>query len=95
MLITSPRPPAQFKTCLNRQRPKRRHRRSIESMAKKRVVPHSEAKQILRRAGYPPELIDKIMRDLPDPIDTERDAEAFTKWGISNEALVDRMGASP
>jgi len=71
------------------------HRRSIELMAKRRLVPRSEAEQMLRRAGYPQELIEKMMRDLPDPIDTERDAEAFTKWGISEEALMDRMGASP
>ena len=64
-------------------------------MAKKRLVPHSEAEQMLQRAGYPPEVIEKMMRDLPDPIDTERDAKAFTKWGISEEALMDRLGASP
>ena len=64
-------------------------------MAKKRLVPHSEAEQMLRRAGYPQELIEKMMRDLPDPIDPERDAGAFTKWGISEEALMDRLGASP
>lgn len=64
-------------------------------MAKKRVVPHSEAEQILRRAGYPAELIEKMMRDLPDPIDTERDAETLSKHGVSAEALMDRMGASP
>ena len=75
--------------------PYRMGRRSIELMAKRRLVPRSEAKQMLRRAGYPQELIEKMMRDLPDPIDTERDAEAFTKWGISEEALMDRMGASP
>ena len=50
---------------------------------------------MLRKAGYPPELIEKMMRDLPDPIDTERDAEAFAKWGISEEALMARLGASP
>ena len=75
--------------------PNRMGRRSIELMAKRRFVPRSEAEQMLRRAGYPQELIEKMMRDLPDPIDTQRDAEAFTKWGISEEALMDRMGASP
>ena len=75
--------------------PNRMDRRSIELMAKRRFVPRSEAEQMLRRAGYPQELIEKMMRDLPDPIDTQRDAEAFTKWGISEEALMDRMGASP
>ena len=64
-------------------------------MAKKRLVPHSEAELMLRRAGYPPELIEKMMRDVPDPIDTERDAKVLAKWGISDGALMERMGASP
>jgi hypothetical protein len=64
-------------------------------MSKKRVVPHSEAEQILRRAGYPADLIQKMMRELPDPIDTERDAKELAERGVSAEALMDRMGASP
>ena len=62
---------------------------------KRRLVPHAEAEPILRRAGYPSDLIERAMRDLPDPIDTERDAEALTKYGLSYENLVGRMGASP
>ena len=64
-------------------------------MAKRLLVPRSEAEQMLRKAGYPPEVIENVMRGLPDPLDSERDAGAFTKWGISFEALMDRLGASP
>ena len=64
-------------------------------MAKRLLVSHAEAEQMLRKAGYPSELIEKVMRGLPDPLDSERDAGAFTKWGISFEALMDRLGASP
>lgn len=64
-------------------------------MAKKLLVPRSQAEQMLRRAGYPPDVIEKVMRGLPDPMDSERDAGAFTKWGISFGALMERMGSSP
>lgn len=35
------------------------------------------------------------MRQLPDPIDSERDAETLAKYGITAEVLIDRMGGSP
>ena len=64
-------------------------------MEKRQLTSHSEAKQILRRAGYSPERIDDVVRHLPDPIDTERDGEALFKLGVSRGTLMDRMGGSP
>ena len=64
-------------------------------MQKSYLVSHAEAEQVLRRAGYPQERIDDLLRQLPDPIDTERDAAACFKLGLSVGTLVDRMGGSP
>jgi hypothetical protein len=64
-------------------------------MQKSYLVSHAEAEQVLRRAGYPQERIDDMLRQLPDPIDTERDAAACFNLGLSVGTLVDRMGGSP
>ena len=64
-------------------------------MQKSHLVSHAEAGRALRRAGYPEEQIEELLRDLPDPIDTERDAAACFKLGLSVSSLVDRMGGSP
>jgi hypothetical protein len=39
--------------------------------------------------------IEDVLRDVPDPIDSERDAEALFQHGISVGGLMDRMGGSP
>lgn len=36
-----------------------------------------------------------MLRDLPDPIDRERDGGALFKLGLSADQLMDRMGGSP
>ena len=64
-------------------------------MEKKQLISHAEARRMLRRAGYSQERVDDVLRQLPDPIDTERDAEAIFKLGVSRDTLMDRMGASP
>lgn len=64
-------------------------------MEKRRFLSHAEVERILRRAGYSQEQIVDVLRDLPDPIDTERDSEALFKQGISAGSLMDRMGGSP
>jgi hypothetical protein len=56
---------------------------------------HAEAEQMLRRAGYSQEQIQELLRDLPDPIDTERDGDELVKPGITAWQLADRMGGSP
>ena len=64
-------------------------------MEQRRLITHAEAEQILRKAGYSQEQIDEALRDLPDPFDTERDAEALFRHGITAGGLMDRMGGSP
>jgi hypothetical protein len=64
-------------------------------MQKGHLVSHADAEQLLRRTGHPQEQIDEMLRQLPDPIDTERDATALVKLGLSASSLVDRMGGSP
>ena len=36
-----------------------------------------------------------MLRDLPDPIDPERDGGELVKLGLSADQLMDRMGGSP
>jgi hypothetical protein len=64
-------------------------------MEKWQLISHAEAAAILRRAGHSQEEIEESLRHLPDPIDTERDAEALFKLGASRGTLMDRMGGSP
>ena len=64
-------------------------------MQNRRLFSHDEAERTLRRAGYSDEQIADVLRDLPDPIDTERDAEALLRHGVSVGGLMDRMGGSP
>ena len=69
--------------------------RSIPHVVEKRFIPHAEVEQILRRTGYSQEEIRDVLRDTPDPIDTERDSEVLFKHGITAGTLMDRMGGSP
>jgi hypothetical protein len=64
-------------------------------MQKRHLVSHAEAEQLLRRAGYSDERIEDVLGKLPDPIDSERDAEALFRLGVSLGGLMDRMGGSP
>jgi hypothetical protein len=64
-------------------------------MQDRQSLSHAEAAQILRRAGYSQERINEMLRQLPDPIDTERDGDALLRFGVSRGILMDRMGGSP
>jgi hypothetical protein len=64
-------------------------------MEPRKSITHAEAEQILRRAGYRQEWIEDVLRQLPDPIDTERDAEALFRLGVSRGSLISDMGGSP
>ena len=48
---------------------------------------------VLRKAGLP-EMADKALRDLPDPVDSERVAAWAVPYGINMGELMDRMGGS-
>ncbi len=64
-------------------------------MQERQLISHAEAERILRKAGYPQERIADVLRQLPDPIDTDRDGEALFKLGVSRGSLIERMGGSP
>ena len=64
-------------------------------MQNRHLVSHAEAAEMWRRAGYSPEQISNVLRDLPDPIDSERDAETLFKLGVSVGTIMDRLGSSP
>ena len=64
-------------------------------METRRLISHAEAAQVLRHAGYSQDRIREMLRDLPDPIDPERDGGALFKLGVSADQLMDRMGGSP
>jgi hypothetical protein len=46
---------------------------------------------VIRRAGYPPELVDRIASELPDPVDLD----LLARYRISHDQLIDRFGANP
>jgi hypothetical protein len=56
---------------------------------------HEQVAQMLRRAGYSEEFIGEVLRQLPDPIDLQRDQPILARYDLSAERLMDRMGGSP
>lgn len=56
---------------------------------------HAEFARLLRRAGYPQEVIEEVAAQLADPIDVERDSRILERYGLTRERLMDRLGASP
>jgi hypothetical protein len=69
----------------------------MDRMEQKRLVLHTEAARLMRRAGHSREQIEQVLREVPDPVDMddERSIETFFKHGISYERDTDRMGGSP
>jgi hypothetical protein len=65
------------------------------SSGERHLYSHAEAEQIWRRAGYSQQQIDDVLRQLPDPIDSERDGDILFKHGMAASGLMERMGASP
>jgi hypothetical protein len=64
-------------------------------MTEGRRISQAEFVQLLRRVGYPRELIEEIAAQLADPIDVERDSHILERYGLTREHLMDRLGASP
>ena len=56
---------------------------------------HEEVARVLRRAGYPDEIIREVLSQLPDPIDLQRDQQILARYGLSPGRLMDRLGGSP
>lgn len=64
-------------------------------MTEGRRISQAECVQLLRRVGYPRELIEEIAAQLADPIDVERDSHILEQYGLTRQHLMDRLGASP
>ena len=64
-------------------------------MEKPRFISHAELTRVLRRAGYSQQQIEDLLRELPDPVDTERDRGELFKHGITVGSLMNRMSGSP
>ena len=58
-------------------------------------ISHAQFRRVLRRAGYPTDVIDAITAQLPDPIDADRDGPVLDRCGVTLDGLVDAMGGSP
>jgi hypothetical protein len=55
----------------------------------------AEVARVLQRAGLPHDLIDELVKELPDTVDLDRDAEVFDRHGLTHARLTDMMGGSP
>lgn len=57
--------------------------------------PKADVLAVLRRCGVSEQTVQAPDAALDDPVDLERDADLFFRYGITLEGLVDRMGGSP
>jgi hypothetical protein len=50
---------------------------------------------VIRRAGFTSEMIKDLARQLPDPVDLDRDSNLLARYGVTRTHLTDRLGGSP
>jgi hypothetical protein len=62
-------------------------------MVEKRTMSKAKVIEIVRRAGYPPAMVDEIASQLPDPVDL--DDPILLHYGLTRDHLIDRLGGSP
>jgi hypothetical protein len=55
----------------------------------------TELRKVLRRAGYSAAQAESVLRDLPEQIDFERDAQALLRRGVTLDRLISAVGGSP
>ena len=58
-------------------------------------ISKTHAAEILERAGIPEPTIKKVLEELPDPIDVDRDGAVLLRYGVTRDELMSRLGASP
>jgi hypothetical protein len=61
----------------------------------RRLSSRAEFHKVLRRAGYSTKQAESVLRDLPDPIDFDRDAPALLSRGVTLDRLINAVGGSP
>lgn len=54
-----------------------------------------EVLAVLRSAGVPEDTVQALNAALKDPVDLRRDGSLLTRYGITLDGLIDRMGGSP
>ncbi len=57
-------------------------------------IPRDEVIALMRRVGLR-DGIAQAQATLPDPVDTDRDADALAKVGVYRERLTELLGGSP
>ena len=55
----------------------------------------AEVLAVLRRAGVSEATVEALDAELVDPVDVDRDANLFLRYGLTIDVLIDRMGGSP
>jgi hypothetical protein len=63
-------------------------------MPAQRSLSKEEVIEVIRRAGYTPEMIDEIASKLPDPVDLDQGASLLAHYGMTREQLMDRLGGT-
>lgn len=58
-------------------------------------ISHAEFARMMRRIGFPPDVVEEITAQVPDPIDVERDAPILARYNLTRGRLMEIMGASP
>jgi hypothetical protein len=59
------------------------------------TISQAEFCRVLRRAGYPEDVLEDLVAQLPDPIDVDRDEPVLQRYGVTLDHLTDLMGGSP
>jgi hypothetical protein len=59
------------------------------------VLRKEEILTVLRRAGAPPETLDALDAELPDPVSRTDAANILGRYGITLDSVISAMGGSP
>jgi hypothetical protein len=59
-----------------------------------REVSRAHIIDVLRREGLP-EVIDEVLRSLPEHVEYRRAEQFLARYGITKDMLISRMGGSP
>ncbi len=51
--------------------------------------------KVLKRAGFPPETIGRLGRELPEKVDLDKQSRLLSSYRVTRDALMSRMGSSP
>jgi hypothetical protein len=55
----------------------------------------AELLRVLARLGLPPQTIQHIGAQLPDPVDLDEAGQLLQTYGLTRDAVISRLGGSP